>query len=195
MRRALTFGIVAIAAAIAPAPAQAKEHLVGAQICGTDRCVALDQRALPEAAAILAHRSFRRSGEPVPFYDVLLVWRDRDGATATYGALRWAPEVGATRTSGARGPVWSRTSVALTAALSAATIGLRPRPDRELDEPVDAVGPATQAARRRLAAPAPPIRAAAPEAGDPSELPWIAAIVLLALTVTGRWSAIRRASP
>jgi hypothetical protein len=163
-------------------------------VCGADRCVALDQRALPEAAAILAHRSFRRSGQPVPFYDVLLVWRDGDGAPATYGALRWAPEVGATRTVGARGPIWSRTSVALTAALSAATAGLQPRPARELDEPVDAVGPATEAASRQLAAPAPASRAAAPEAGDAVGLPWIGGIAAVALVLAAAALALRRRS-
>jgi hypothetical protein len=140
------------------------------------------------------HRSFRRSGEPVPFYDVLLVWRDGDGANATHGALRWAPKVGATRTVGARGPVWSRTSVALTAALSTATAGLQPRPARELDDPVDAVGPATEAARRQLAAPAPPTRAAAPEAGDTGGLPWIGGIAAVALVLAAAALALRRRS-
>jgi len=151
MARLLAF--VAVAAAIAPASAQAKEELIGVLACGADRCAQLHGRGVDEASAILSRPFFHRSGW-LPFYDVVLVWRGSDGRPTTYGALRWVPRAGATRTTGAGGPVWSHTGVALTAALSATTVGLRPRSARELDQPMEAVGRATAAARRALA-PAP----------------------------------------
>jgi hypothetical protein len=151
-RRTLLLALFAVSAAMTPAPAQAKEELIGVLVCGSDRCAQLHGQAVDATQGILAHRSFRRSGTALPFYDVLFVWRDSNGRTTTYGALRWAPKAGATRTW-SRGPVWSRTALALTAALSTATLGLQPRPARNLDDPVEAVGPATAAARRKLAQP------------------------------------------
>lgn len=146
MARLLAF--LAVAAAIAPASAQAKEELIGVLACGADRCAQLHGRGVDEASAILSRPFFHRSGW-LPFYDVVLVWRGSDGRPTTYGALRWVPRAGATRTTGAGGPVWSHTGVALTAALSATTVGLRPRSARELDQPMEAVGRATAAARSR----------------------------------------------
>jgi hypothetical protein len=163
-RRTLLLALFASSAAMA-APAQAKEELVGVLVCGADRCAQLQDQAVQEAAGILSHRSFRRSGGALPFYDVLFVWRDGDGRPVTYGALRWAPTAGATRTW-SRGPVWSRTGVALTAALSTATLGLRPRPPGDLDDPVEAVGAATAAARRELARP--PATSRPPAVSEPA---------------------------
>jgi hypothetical protein len=162
---------------MAPSPAQAKDELAGVLVCGADRCSQLDHRALHEAAGILSHPSFRRSGGALPFYDVLFVWHDRDGRPATYGALRWVPRAGATRTW-SRGPVWSRTGVALTAALSTATLGLRPRPPSDLDDPVDAVGSATAAARRELARPGAPSRS--PAVSEPAD-GWLSLAVMAGL--------------
>lgn len=149
-RRLLLAVLVAIGLLIAPAAATAKERLVAVHVCGVDRCVALPSQAFGPASAILARRFFRRPARPLPFYDVLFVWRTVGGGFAAYDPLRWVPRVGATRTDGARGPVWSRTSVALTAALSAAVTGVRPRPGRALNDPMDVVGPATAAVRQRV---------------------------------------------
>jgi len=59
--------LLAAAAAIAPTPAQAKRELVGVLVCGADRCAQLHGQALDEAAGILSHRMFRRSGGALPF--------------------------------------------------------------------------------------------------------------------------------
>jgi hypothetical protein len=143
--------LLALPAAIAPAPAQAKEDPFAVLVCGADRCAELRGRAVDQVSTILEDAFFRRHGPALPFYDVVSVWPDSSGRAVTGGALRWVPAAGATRTYGSRGPVWSRTDPTLTAVLSAATQGLRPRPARELDDPVQAVGAATAAARRKLA--------------------------------------------
>jgi hypothetical protein len=189
-RHVLVLGVV-VSAVAAPAAAHAKEQLVSVRVCGADRCVSLSDHALGEASAILQRPFFRRSAAAVPFYDVLFVWRKTDGRVAAYDPLRWAPKAGATRTFGARGAVWSRTSVALTAALSAATVGLRPRPAGELDAPGTAAGTATAAVRHELSTPAMPPPAAASEPGGWGTLGWTAAVASLAAVLVA-WTAIAR---
>jgi hypothetical protein len=203
--RIVLLALVAVSAAIAPSPARAKEELIGVVVCGADRCAELYSPAVREASGILSDRSFRRSGPALPFYDVIFVWRNRDGGPTTNGALRWVPKAGATRTW-SRGPVWSRAGMALTAALSAATLGLRPRPARRLDDPVDAVGPATASARRTLARPrAAPLAPGVPKPVGGARLPEAMASLALVLPLaivaavalrhsrrSGPWSPRRR---
>jgi hypothetical protein len=180
-------GLVAIATAAAPTVADAKEHLGDVEVCGADRCVALRHDAFPEAAAILSHPPFRRSGASVPFYDVMLIWRDENDRVVSHGAVRWAPQLGAARTSGARGPVWSPTSMRLTAALSVATVGLQPRPARFVDDPIDEVGPAAREVQRKLA-PSPPATPSPPRARDRGGAPWIVGAALLVLAAAASLS-------
>jgi hypothetical protein len=149
-RLLLLLALIALLAVIAPAPSLAKEDPFAVLVCGADRCAELRGQAVDEASALLASPLFRRHGRARPFYDVLFAWRDSSGRPTTGSALRWVPAAGATRTDGSRGPVWSRTDATPTAVLSSATQGLRPRPARELDDPVEAVGAATAVARRKL---------------------------------------------
>jgi hypothetical protein len=187
-RRALMLGLVTIATAAAPTVAAAKEHLGDVEVCGADRCVALRHDAFPEAAAILSHPPFRRSGASVPFYDVMLIWRDENDRVVSHGAVRWAPQLGAARTSGARGPVWSPTSMRLTAALSVATVGLQPRPARFVDDPIDEVGPAARAMQRKLA-PFPTLAPPPPRAQDDGgDAAWIVGTALLLLAAAASLS-------
>jgi hypothetical protein len=154
IRRFLVLAVLALQLTIGPAPAQAKEDLVVVLVCGADRCAELRGPAVArETSTILLRRFFRRHVPAVPFYDVLFVWRDEAGSLASGGVLRWAPAAGATRTTGARGAVWSRTGAALKKVLAAATRGMRPRPATALEGPPEAVGPATLAARRKILSP------------------------------------------
>jgi hypothetical protein len=87
--------------------------------------------------------------------------------------------------------------VALTAALSTATLGLRPRPPSALDDPVEAVGVATAVARRELARPGATSHspAASKPTGGPLSLEvmaGLAASVLLAIAAAAHHAGTAR---
>jgi hypothetical protein len=117
---------------LAPATALAKEGPRTLLICGADACRE-DRGAAWRQASTIDMRSHRGPVHGGVFFEVAFL--DGRGVPTSPAALRYVPELRATRAARAGGPAWFRARPALVRELDKLTKGLAPRSASALTDP------------------------------------------------------------
>jgi hypothetical protein len=117
---------------LVPPVALAKEGPRTLLVCGADACRE-DRGAAWRQASTIDMRSQRAPAHGGVFFDVAFL--DERGVPTSPAALRYVPELRATRDVRPRGPAWFRARPALVRELDKLTRGLAPRPARALTDP------------------------------------------------------------
>jgi hypothetical protein len=117
---------------LAPPSALAKEGPRTLLICGADACRE-DRAAAWRQASTIDMRSHRGPVHGGVFYEVAFL--DERGVPTSPAALRYVPELRATRAPRAGGPAWFRARPALVRELDKLTRNLAPRPASALTDP------------------------------------------------------------